>query len=103
MNKAIPLQASQNPQVPIQKEDMSNIEIRSAIHSLIQVLATQVTRDSRVHVNPNGSTTTSSILDFTRMNHPKLFGSKVEEVPQGFIGKVLKLLDAIGVYSHETA
>ena len=45
LNAAVPLQGPQNPQVPIEKGDMSNLEIGSYIHSLTQVLATQVDRD----------------------------------------------------------
>ena len=71
------------------------------IHSLSQVLATQVARDSRLQVNPNASTTESRIRDFTRMNPPTFFGSKVEEDPQGFIVEVFKVLDAMGVSSHK--
>ncbi|KAH0661557.1 hypothetical protein KY284_026488 [Solanum tuberosum] len=82
---------------------MSNVEIRSAIHKLTQVLATQVARDARVQVNPNASTTTSRIGDFTRMNPPTFFGSKVEEDTQGFIDEVFKVLEAMGVSSQEKA
>ena len=42
LNYAVPPQAPQNPQVPIEEGDMSNFEIRDVIHSLTQVLATQV-------------------------------------------------------------
>ena len=79
MNEKIPSQASQNPQVPIEEVVMSNVNIRDAKHSLTQVLATQVARDSRVQVNPNANTTTLRISDFTRMNPHTFFSSKVEE------------------------
>ena len=48
VNEVVPPQTPQNPQVPIEEGVMSNIEIRESIHSLIQVLATQDTRNSRV-------------------------------------------------------
>ena len=67
------------------------------------MLATQVARDSRVQVKPNHNTTASRISDFTRMNPPTLYGSKVEEDPQRFIDEVLKFLDANGVSSHKKA
>ncbi|KAH0775084.1 hypothetical protein KY290_012221 [Solanum tuberosum] len=72
VNVAIPPQAPQNPQVPIEEGAMSNVEIRSAIHNLTQVLATQVARDARV-----------------------------EEDTQGFIDEVFKVLEAMGVSSQE--
>ena len=82
---------------------MSNVEIRETIHSLNQVLATQVDRDARFKVNPNSSTTASRIRDFTRMNQPTFSGSKVEKDPQGFIDELFKVVDTMGVYSQEKA
>ena len=76
------------------------MEIRSDIHSLTQVLGTQVSRDARVQRNPNDNTTSSRIRDFTRMNPPTFFGSRVEEDPQGFIDEVFKVLDAMGFSSQ---
>ncbi|TMX05345.1 hypothetical protein EJD97_023855, partial [Solanum chilense] len=91
VNEVVPPQAPQNPQDPIGQGGMSNVEITASIHILTQVLATQVARDARVHVNPNGSTSASRIRDFTRMNPPTFFGSKVEEDPQGLIDEVFKV------------
>ena len=70
-----------------------------SFHSLTQVLATHVARDERVQVNPNANTTTSRSRDFTRMNPPTFYGSKVEEDPQGFIDEVMEILDAMDVSS----
>ena len=80
---------------------MSNVEIRADIHSLTQVLETQVSRDTKVQVNPNGSTIISRIGDFTRINPLTLFGSKVEEDPQVFMDEVSKVIDIVGVSSQE--
>ena len=44
--KAVPFQAPQNPQVPFEEGAMSNVEIKANIHSLTQVLGTQVDRDT---------------------------------------------------------
>ena len=50
---------------------------------------------------PNASTTISRIRDFTRINPPMLFGSKVEEDIQGFTDVVFKILDVTEVTSQE--
>ena len=94
MNKANPPPTPQNPQVPIEEGAMSNVEIRDAIHSLTQLLATQ---SCRVQVNPNSSTTISRIRDFARMNPPTFFFSKMEEDLQGFIDEVFKVIYAMGL------
>ena len=80
---------------------MFNVEIRASIHSLSQVLTTHVPRDARVQTNLIASTTASRIRDFTRMNTPTFFVSKVEEHLQRFIEEVFKVLDPIGVTPQE--
>ncbi|TMX02854.1 hypothetical protein EJD97_019545 [Solanum chilense] len=96
LNEAVPPQDPKNPQLPIEEGAMSNVAIRANIHTLNQGLATQVARDSMVHVNPNARSSVSRIWDFTRMNPPTFFGSKVEEDQQGFVVEVLKVIDAMG-------
>ncbi|KAK4709703.1 hypothetical protein R3W88_004216 [Solanum pinnatisectum] len=43
------------------------------------------------------------LRDFTRMNPPMFFGSKVNEDPQEFVEEVYKIVDAMGVTSIEKA
>ena len=62
---------------------------------------THVARDTKVKVNLNSTTVAPRINDFTRTNPPTLFGSKVEEDPQGFIDEVFKVVDVMGVTSQE--
>ncbi|XP_015087003.1 uncharacterized protein LOC107030124 [Solanum pennellii] len=80
---------------------MSNVEIRSSIHRLTQVLATLAVRGTTVQVNPNTNITASRIRDFTRMNPPTLYGIKVDEDPQEFIDEVFQVLVSMGVSSQE--
>ena len=101
MNEAVPSRAPQNPQVPIEEGAMSNVEIRPAIHCLSEVLSIQVSRDARVQVNPNANTSTSRIRDFTWMNPPIFYGSKVEKDPKGFIDEAFKVVNAMGYSSKE--
>ena len=57
LNEAVPPQTHRNPQLPIEQGVMSNVEIRSSYHSLIQLLSTKVFRDAKVQVNPNANNT----------------------------------------------
>lgn len=61
---------------------MPNVYIREAIY-IESSVGTHVSRDDRVQVNPNASITASSIRDFTRMNPPTFFASKVENDQKG--------------------
>jgi len=55
-------------------EQVTNAELRIAF----QVLA-QANREVTFPVNLNVGTTASRVRDFTRMNPPEFYGSKVEE------------------------
>lgn len=45
----------------------------------------------------------SRVRDFSQMNPPEFYGSKVEENPQRFIDEVYKVFAIMGVYSEEKA
>ena len=81
MNEAIPPHAPQNPQVPVEERSMSNMEIIMTIHCLTGVLDTQLSWDARVRLNPNANSIASRIRDFSRINPPIFFCSKVDEDP----------------------
>ena len=98
VNKVVPSQAPQNPQVPIGEGTMTNDKITSVIHILTLTWATQGDRGARVSVNPNVITTASRIRYFTCMNPSTFYGSMEEEDPQGFIDEVFKVIDAMGVF-----
>ena len=45
----------------------------------------------------------SRLRDFTLINIPTFYGSKVEEVPQEFIDEVYMILLAMGLYTSDKA
>ncbi|KAK4724018.1 hypothetical protein R3W88_026797 [Solanum pinnatisectum] len=115
VNEGVPPQDPQDPQAPNDEGVMSNIEIRAAFQALTQlmtvqtqgvttqaqVITTHANREVGPQVNPNVSTMSSKLRDFTRMNPPMFFGSNVNEDPQEFVEEVYKILDAMGVTSIE--
>uniref|UniRef100_M1BW26 Polyprotein n=1 Tax=Solanum tuberosum TaxID=4113 RepID=M1BW26_SOLTU len=115
VNEGVPPQAHQDPQAPNDEGSLTNMEIREALQTLTQLMTTQTqvvtiqgqaitaqaNRDVGPWVNPNVSTMTSRLRDFTRMNPPMFFGSKVNEDPLEFVEEVYKIVNAMGVTSIE--
>jgi len=48
-------------------------------------------------MNPIVGMQITRVMDFTRMNTPKLYGSKLEEDPQEFIEEIYKIVEIMGV------
>uniref|UniRef100_M1DJZ9 CCHC-type domain-containing protein n=1 Tax=Solanum tuberosum TaxID=4113 RepID=M1DJZ9_SOLTU len=71
---------------------MSNGEIRSALQVLTQTVTAQVNRDTRTHVNPNVSSTTSRLRGFVRINLLVFLGSKVGEDPKSVWMRCIRLM-----------
>ncbi|WMV24318.1 hypothetical protein MTR67_017703 [Solanum verrucosum] len=76
---------------------MTNMEFRSAFQELSQAVKAQDNREAVAPVNPGMGTTAARDSDFTRMNLPKFYGSKLEEDPQEFIVEVYKWKEARSV------
>ena len=97
-------QALVNPPVMLDRE------IIQALLNMTQFMSTQAlammakaNREGAPHVNQNASTTASHLWDFTRMNSPMLFGSKINEDPQKFLDEVYKIFYVMGSSSNENA
>ncbi|XP_049364265.1 uncharacterized protein LOC125829028 [Solanum verrucosum] len=93
------------PQAPIDplNENVTNGEFRSAFQVFSQAVMTQANREEVSPVNPSVGTTVARIRDFTKMNPPKFYGSKLEEDPQVFIDEVYKVLSIMDVTLVEKA
>ena len=66
-----------------------------------QTMMTQDNREVIQREHQQVATISSRLMDFTRMNPPTFYGSKVEEDPQEFIDNVYKILYAMGLSTSE--
>ena len=68
-----------------------------------QAMMAQENREVVPRRHQQVTTMASRLRDFTQMNPPTFYGSKVEEDPQEFINKVYKILLAMGLSTSEKA
>ncbi|XP_015075375.1 uncharacterized protein LOC107019373 [Solanum pennellii] len=68
-----------------------------------QAMTAQANQEVAPRVHQQVSTMASRLRDFTRMNPPTFYGSKVDEDLQEFIDEVYKILYAMGVSTSEKA
>ena len=68
-----------------------------------QAITGQANREVVPRENQHVSTMASRLRDFTRMNPPTFYGSKVEENPQDFIDETYKILYTMGLTTIEKA
>ena len=106
-----PLEEEANvDQAPVNPPPLRNGDIRAALFKLsqsatVQAYAKMAQANREVVSHPHQQVTTmdSHIMDFTRMNPPTFYGSKVDEHPQEFIDEVSKILLDMGLSSSEKA
>ncbi|XP_015054877.1 uncharacterized protein LOC107001280 [Solanum pennellii] len=91
----------QGNEVSVVPPDMTNGEIRESLFALARVIKTHVTRGVEPIVDALGSTMTSRLGYFLRMNPPLFLGSKVGKNPQEFLHGVYKVLSSMGVTSRD--
>ena len=83
------------PEIDEVPNEVPVVDVNAALAQMANVITMQAGR--------NVTTPASRIRDFTRMNPPVFYGSKVEEDPQEFIDQVLKVVTTMGVTSVERA
>ena len=66
-------------------------------------MTTQANWDIATRPHQQVTTMASRLRDFTRMNPPTFYGSKVEEDPQEFIDEVYKILLTMGLSTSKKA
>ena len=66
-----------------------------------QAMTAQANGEVAPRVHQQVSTAVSGLRDFTRMNSPTFYGSKVYKYPKEFIDEVYKILYVMGVYTSE--
>ena len=66
-----------------------------------QAMMAQANRKVVPQVHQQVSTISSRLRDFTRMNPPTFYGSKVDEDPQECIDEVYKIIYAMGLSTSE--
>lgn len=70
-------------------------------HPQDQTITAQANREVVPREKQHASTIASCLRDFTRINPPKYFGSKVDEDPQDFLDEVYNILFSMGMSSME--
>ena len=101
-NQAIHHAPATAEQVHINPKGLTDGEVRNAsmqtehaITTMGQAITAQASREGAPRENLHASTMSSSLRDFTRMNPPVYYGSKVTKDPQEFVEEVHKILCAM--------
>ncbi|TMX05622.1 hypothetical protein EJD97_014308 [Solanum chilense] len=102
-------------QAPLNPPPLTDDNIRFAVFQIAQAGTTQaqdtttqsqsMTAQAKLEVLPRANqhvcNMASRLRDFTRMNRPTFYGSKVEEHPYEFIDEIYKILHAVGLSTSE--
>src|SRR5688572_6162053 len=89
---------NQEEQVPLDNNVPENKEVPNEAPELdVNAALAQMANAITMQASRNMTTPASRVRDFTRMNPPVFYGSKVEEDPQEFIDQLLKIVNIMGV------
>ena len=83
------------PEIDEVPNEVPVVDVNAALAQMANAITMQA--------GQNVTTPASRSRDFTRMNPPELYGTRVEEDPQEFIDQVLKVVTIMGVTSVERA
>ena len=72
-----------------------------AVATQAQTMAAQANKEVGSHGQPNTITMASHLRDFTQMNSPMFFGSKVNEDYEAFIDEVYEILYVVKLTWNE--
>lgn len=85
-------------------EIVSHAEFRAAFQALAQAVAANVWANNRASIanQQGGDMAAARIHDFVQMNHPKFYGSKIDEDSQLYLEKVRKITDMIHISKEKS-
>lgn len=103
------VQVAANDQILVNPPVMTDGEVRSSLFKMSQAITTHaqaITTQANREVVPrenHASTSASFLRDFTRINPPLYFGSKVDEDPKDILDEVYKILFPMRLSTIEKA
>ena len=98
------LNINEGEQVPYDNNGLEGEEVPNEVPVLdVNAALAQMANAIAMQAGRNMTSPASRIRDFTRMNPPVFYGTRVEEDPQDFIDQLLKIVTIMGVTPIEKA